>query len=451
MSDTLITGISGIRGLVGLDITPEVVARYAAAFGTIASESGNKHVVLARDTRTSGEMLGAAARAGLQSVGCDVIDCGVVPTPTAALAVEHHGAGGGLFVTASHNPAEWNALKFVGSDGVFLEEERGRRLLHLADGSQFSRASWDAVGSAIVDEDAVQRHLTCILELPEIDVARVRKRGYKVALDCVRGAGAAIMLDLLERLGCTAVGMDLEPDGQFPRAPEPLPENLVALGELVCRSRADLGIAVDPDVDRLALTDHHGTPIGEDYTLALAVDAVLAREQGPVVVNLSTSLVVDDVARDYGVKVQRVPVGEGYVARAMRSAGAVVGGEGNGGVILSRLHLGRDAPLAAALVLELLARESVGLSELVAKRPRYSIVKSKAPRGADMDEVYTVLGQRFPDAAPDRRDGLRLEWNDRWLHVRPSGTEPIVRLIAEAPSREDAEALVAVGREVVEG
>jgi phosphomannomutase len=271
-----------------------------------------------------------------------------------------------------------------------------------------------------------------------------------VVVDCVRGAGGTIMPRLLDTLGCRVDVLNGETDGRFPRAPEPVPENLTELGDAVRNAGAQLGIAVDPDVDRLALVDETGTAIGEDYTLAFAVETVLRRRTGPVVVNLSTSLVVDDAARQFGVTVGRAPVGEANVARAMRAAGAVVGGEGNGGVMLPALHLGRDAPLAAALVLDLLASNGGdSVSGRVGKRPRYTIVKAKAPRGADLAATYRTLEQRWPDATVDRQDGLRLAWADRWLHVRPSGTEPIVRLIAEAPGPTQADELVRAAREVL--
>jgi len=440
--------VSGVRGIVGRDLTPDLVARFAAAFGVLAAQAGRPSVVLARDARTSGPMFAAAARAGLQSVGCEVIDCGLIPTPTAQLAVEHHGAGGGIVLTASHNPIEWNALKFVGPDGVFLDADTGARLLALVEGD-IPRAAWDRVGEVRKDDGAVARHLDRLLALPDLDVAAIRRRRFGVALECVRGAGGTIMPRLLEALGCRVEVINGQTDGRFPRPPEPVPEHLGDLGAAVRRAGAQVGIAVDPDVDRLALVDETGAAIGEDYTLAFAVEAVLRRRRGPVVVNLSTSLVVDDAARAFGVPVQRAPVGEANVARAMRVAHAVVGGEGNGGVMLPALHLGRDAPVAAALVLDLLATDAAGIAARVAARPRYAIVKAKAPRGPDLSAVYRALEARFGDAAPDRQDGLRLAWPDRWLHVRPSGTEPIVRLIAEAPSRADADALVAAARDVL--
>ncbi|HEU5303206.1 MAG TPA: phosphoglucosamine mutase [Gemmatimonadales bacterium] len=455
MSATLMISVSGIRGHVGTDLTPELVARYASALGawSRSASSGRPAVVLGRDARTSGAMFARAATAGLMSVGVDVIDLGIVPTPTVQLAVEHHHAGAGLILTASHNSIEWNALKFVGPDGIFLDAEAGRTVRELAEKGP-PRAGWADLGQVREDPGAIGRHLDAILALSLIDVDAIRRRRFRVALDCVRGAGATAIVPLLERLGCQVHGINLETDGHFPRAPEPVPENLGELSRLVRASKADVGLAVDPDVDRLALVDETGHPIGEDYTLAFAVKAVLDRrttaaETPTVVVNLSTSLVVEDAARARGARFVRTPVGEANVARAIRDEGALIGGEGNGGVMLPALHIGRDAPLGVALILHLLAGSGVTLSQLVAAAPRYTIVKAKGPRGADLRKLYDRLRERFPEAALDERDGLRLAWADRWLHVRPSGTEPIVRLIAEAPTTGDAEALVATGRELL--
>ena len=457
MSDTLMISVSGIRGLVGSDLTPEIVARYAAALGAWSASagsgtaSGRATVVLGRDARTSGAMFAQAATAGLMSVGVDIIDLGIVPTPTVQLAVEHHRAAAGLILTASHNPIEWNALKFVGPDGIFLDAGAGRAVRELADRGP-PRATWSAIGRVRQDPGAIDRHLDAILALPAIDVEAIRRKRFSVALDCVRGAGATAMLPLLERLGCEVHGINLETDGLFPRPPEPVPENLGELSRLVRDTGAAIGLATDPDVDRLALVDETGRPIGEDYTLAFAVAAVLdgriSEASTPtVVVNLSTSLVVEDAARSRGARFVRAPVGEANVARAIRDEGALIGGEGNGGVMLPALHIGRDAPLGVALILHLLAATGVTLSSLVSAAPRYTIVKAKGPRGPELRPLYDRLRRHFPDATADERDGLRLSWRDRWLHVRPSGTEPIVRLIAEAPTPADAEALVAAGRE----
>jgi phosphomannomutase len=445
--------------LVGTDLTPEIVARWAAAFGLWARDgarpSGRRavrpSVVLGRDARTSGPMFAGAATSGLQSVGCEVIDVGLVATPTVQLAVEHHHAAGGIILTASHNPIEWNALKFVGPDGIFLDTVAGTRVRELATAESLPRANYDAIGGVEADGEAISRHLAAVLVLRGVDVRAIRRRRFRVALDTVRGAGGALMPELLERLGCRVTAINLETDGLFPRPPEPVPENLKALGALVRRKKADIGIAVDPDVDRLAIVDEKGRPIGEDYTLAFAIRAVLGRSDGrtagrSVVCNLSTSLVVEDAAREYGAKVVRAPVGEAHVARKIIALKAVIGGEGNGGVMYPAIHVGRDAPVAAALVLSLLARERTTVSDLVARAPRYTIVKAKVQRGARLESVYDGLRTRFSDATSDTQDGLRLSWPDRWLHVRPSGTEPIIRLIAEAPTSADAERLIEEGR-----
>jgi phosphomannomutase len=467
MSRDLIVSVSGVRGIVGRDLTPELVTRFAAAFGQLATEGAGGDIVLGRDARVSGPMFAAAAQAGLQSVGCRVIDCAVAPTPTLQLAVTHHHAAGGIAITASHNPAEWNALKFIGPDGLFIDQGQAKRLRELTEGDGVARRGWDGVGTVAQDRQAIGRHMAAVLGLKGLHPSTIRRRRLTVALDCVRGAGGTIMPLLLRRLGCRVVGMDLEPDGRFPRPPEPVPENLHALAELVRKRRADLGMAVDPDVDRLALVDETGTPIGEDYTLAFAVRALLGRDglQGTgvsrtglrrgsrptVVINLSTSLVVEDAARACGAEVQRVPVGEANVARAMRAAGSPIGGEGNGGVMLAASHLGRDAPIGAALVLELLARTRRTLSQLVAEQPRYVILKAKMGRVGQPGAAYERLRRELSGAVVDEQDGLRLGWRDRWLHVRPSGTEPVVRFIAEAPAREAAQALIAAARAALEG
>jgi len=464
MSDTLMISVSGVRGLVGTDLTPEVVARWAAAFGTWAgsgirdTRNGKRgprvRIVLGRDARTSGPMFADAATAGLMSVGCNIIDVGLVPTPTVQLAVEHHKAAGGIILTASHNPIEWNALKFVGSDGIFLDGVAGTRVRELAAGDSLPRANYNAIGGVEADSDAISRHLAAVFALRGVDVRAIRKRRFRVALDTVRGAGGAVMPELLERLGCRVTAINLDTDGLFPRPPEPVPENLKALGALVRRTKADVGIAVDPDVDRLAIVDERGNAIGEDYTLAFAIRAVLGKRDGgrgkgkTVVCNLSTSLVVEDAAREFGATVVRAPVGEANVARKMIELKAVIGGEGNGGVMYPALHVGRDAPVAGALLLALLARERATVSELVGRAPRYTIVKAKVPRGARLEQVYEGLRKRFGDAKVDTRDGLRLAWPDRWLHVRPSGTEPIIRLIAEAPTSADAQRLIEEGRQL---
>jgi phosphomannomutase len=351
-----------------------------------------------------------------------------------------------LAITASHNPVEWNALKFIGSTGLFLEADQGAAMRAIAEGV-IPRATWDRLGVVEPDGSAVARHLDAVLALPYLNVDAIRRRRFRVALDCCHGAGATIMPELLNRLGCEVTAIGLETDGRFPRPPEPIAENLGDLQRLVRESRADIGLAVDPDVDRLALVDETGRAIGEDYTLALTARVVLQRKPGVLVTNLSTSRIVDDVAIACGGRVIRAPVGEVNVATRMRDEGALIGGEGNGGVILTELHLGRDAPVGAALMLQLLAEANAPLSAIVGEYPRYSIVKDKLDRpNGSLESVYQALTSAFPDADVDRQDGLRFSWEDRWVHVRPSGTEPIVRVIAEARNEADARALVAQSR-----
>ena len=440
--------VSGIRGRVGEALTPEVVARYAAAFGAWSIAQGaSRQIVVGRDSRVSGPMFHRIVVGTLQLVGCDVIDIGLTTTPGCQLAVEHHHAAGGLMLSASHNPIEWNALKCIGSSGLFLEASQGLAMRALID-TGIPYATWDAIGSVTTDDQVAARHIESVLAIPYVDVEAIRARRFKVALDCVRGAGATIMPALLERLGCEVVGINMEPDGRFPREPEPIPDNLRDFERFAQGSGADIGFAVDPDVDRLALLSDEGRAIGEDYTLALAARLVLRHRKGPVVTNLSTSLLIDDVARAAGVEAVRAPVGEVNVAVRMRELNAPIGGEGNGGVILPEVHLGRDAPIGAALLLQLLVEEGRPLSAIVADLPRYVIVKDKLARpNASLDAVYGALRSAFPDATVDTQDGLRLSWPDRWVHIRPSGTEPIVRVIAEAPDEEAARELVRRSRE----
>ncbi len=451
----LMVSVSGFRGRVGRPLTPELVTSLAAGFGSFLQTRGDGRVILlGRDSRTSGPMFVRSAMAGLQSVGCEVVDLGMVPTPTLLLAVEDAGAAGGIGVTASHNPGEWNALKFASGEGIFLDGpamEAFQRHLTEVDPP---RADWREIGSVRRDPGAVDRHMDRILTLPYLDVPALKDRGFKVALDCVHGAGSVIMPQLLEALGCEVAGIGMEPHGRFPRDPEPTAENLKALGAFVRSEGADLGLAVDPDVDRLSLVDESGTPLGEDLTLALASAVVLRRKAGVVVTNLSTSQVLEDVARRHGGRVVRAPVGEINVARRMQEEGAVVGGEGNGGVILPDLHFTRDAPLGAALVLQHLLDEGGLLREAAGRWPSYVILKRKMsfPREA-LQDAYAALQEDLSPPDSDRADGLRVSWPEKrvWLHVRPSGTEPVVRLIAEAPGEAETVALLARAAEVLAG
>ncbi|HEY7472665.1 MAG TPA: phosphoglucosamine mutase [Gemmatimonadota bacterium] len=451
----LVISVSGIRGIVGESLTPEVVATYAAAHGAAAAaRTGRATVVLGRDARVSGPFLAAAAESGLRSVGCDVLDVGMACTPTILLAVEDESAAGGIALTASHNPAPWNALKLASHRGMFLTPAEGAEVLAMVDGGRIPRAAWDAPGGRRADADATARHVERILSDPLIDAGAIRRRGFRIALDTCAGAGALPALPLLAALGVEVDGLHLDPTGRFPRDPEPTAANLSELRALVADSGADLGLAIDPDGDRLALVDERGRTLGEDLTLALAADYVLGERPGTVVTNLSTSQVVDRVAESHGVAVRRTAVGEVNVALGMLEVDSPIGGEGNGGVIYPGIHHTRDAPVGIALLLSHLARSGRTLSDLASAIPAYSIVKAKLPlERIDGDALLTRAERALGAAQIDRTDGLKLLWPERqeWIHLRKSGTEPVVRLIAEAPDGIAAERLIERARALATG
>lgn len=441
-------------------MTPDVAVRYGAAFGRWLLETGaaadpGSVVIVGRDSRTSGEILAASTLAGLRASGVAAMDAGIAPTPTILLAVrDHERAVGGVVITASHNPVEWNGLKLATGAGRFVTPAGGSEIHRLFETGPVL-AGWDGLGGGGTLEGVAEHHIERVLSLDLIDVPAIRGRAVHVALDCVHGAGGAVLPELLRRLGCEVEGLGLATDGVFPRDPEPVPENLGELGRLVRSSGAEIGFAVDPDGDRLALVDGSGAAVGEDWTLALAAEYVLGTRTGPVVTNLSSSQSIERVAADAGVELYRSAVGEARVAEKMLATGAVVGGEGNGGVMLPDLNLTRDAAVAAALVLGLLARRGETLAELLGPRERFHMIKRKVSRGGlDPEQIYDRLRRAAPAGAEEvAEDGLRLTWPEtrEWLHVRPSGTEPILRLIGEAPTRGRAERLIGMAVQSVEG
>ncbi len=432
----LMIGVSGVRGRIDRDFTPRVIIAFSQAFGRLI---GGRKVVVGRDTRPSGEMCRHALLSGLLSVGCEVVDLGICPTPTVLLMVKELDASGGIAITASHNPIEWNALKFVGADGAFLGRAEMEKMMESVRAiSEDDRSRGIEFGTVTHFSEGVDQHIQAILDLDMIDVKRVQEKKFRVALDCVNGAGSAMVPKLLAKLGCEVLPLHCELSGFFPRGAEPVAENLEELSKFVRERGADIGMALDPDADRLALVDETGRPLGEEMTLALAVRFVLGKKRGPVAANLSTSMMIDVIAREYGVEVHRTPVGEIHVARRLEEVGGVVGGEGNGGVILPELHLTRDAPLAVALILQYLLESGLPLNSLASQLPSYEMIKGKVELRERQEVDLGSIRDAHSGAGIDETDGLKLMWDNEWVHIRKSGTEPIVRIIVEAENKERA-------------
>ena len=438
-----ILSISGLRGIVGDGLDPDYVLRFAQALGILA---GRGTIVVGRDGRATGPMLKRAVLAGLESVGCRVIDAGITATPTCGFLVRHLNASAGVEITASHNPVEWNGLKPFSSEGAVFDEARGKSLLALLGQDSLELSRWNSLGHTEGRPDAGEAHLARVLE--QVDVEAIRQRRLKVVLDCNHGSGSVLGPKLLESLGCQTVVLGGTPDGAFEHPAEPLKENLTGLCDAVRDRGADIGFAQDPDADRLAIVDNRGRYIGEELTLALCADYVLSCTPGPLVVNGSTSRLSADIAARHQCPFHRSAVGEANVVARMREVGAVFGGEGNGGVIDPRVGYVRDSLVGMAYVAAGLASgsptEQQTLADWVDSFPSYSIVKDKLACPADRVVLACqALEKQYPDATAVRGDGLRLDWPDRWVQVRASNTEPILRVIAEAPDEARARALCA--------
>jgi phosphomannomutase len=446
-ADDLIVSVSGIRGVVGGSLTPAAALAFASALGTHVQGG---RVVVSRDGRPSGAMLRHAILAGLTAAGCEVHDLAVAPTPTVGLAVRTLQAAGGVQITASHNPAEWNGLKLFGPDGRVLSAAEGRKIQALFEAGAAASVPWDRLGGTQAYHKAEDIHRERVLQL--VDVTAIRAARLRAFLDANGGAGGPLGRALLKSLQVETVCQGCDADGFFLHEPEPTEANLREIGPLVRQNGAHIGFALDPDSDRLALIDETGRYIGEELTLALAARFRLSRERGPVVVNMSTSRVVEDVAVRFACPFHRSAVGEANVADKMLEVGAVFGGEGNGGVIDPRVGLVRDPFIGMGLVLNLMAETGKALSELVAELPTYHIVKDKYTVDRErLPALFRTLETRWPEARADRADGLRLDWPDRWLHVRPSNTEPIVRVIAEAPEAQEATELCRAAGAMLKG
>lgn len=447
--------ISGIRGIVGESLTPDVIVKYASAYGEYCRQQRHENpaVILGRDGRNTGKIITNIISSTLLATGVDVRAIGICPTPTVAIAVERSGATGGISVTASHNPAEWNGMKFFATTGLFLDSKENEALWRIADVEHPRYATWNSLGKHSADESWIQQHIDAVLSLGYLDIHLIRQRRFKVVLDCINAAGGVIVPALLKSLGCEVVEMNCDVSGLFTRTPEPVPENLTDLAHRVKAEGADLGIAVDPDVDRLVLITEKGEPYGEEYTIASVVKFVLEHERHrspeahnamKVAVNLSTTRAVDDIASSCGADVIRTPVGEINVAKRMKAIGAIVGGEGSGGVILPAVHFGRDAIVGIGLLLQMLTEFGGTLSGLKATLPQYSIAKGKIElRKRSADSVLSrILASHTKNGRVNTDDGLKIDFPDHWVHLRKSNTEPIIRVIAEARTMAQAVRLV---------
>lgn len=444
-SDGLMAGVSGIRGIAGTGLTADIVFRYATVYSDLCAPG---IILVGRDPRASSGMVREAVITALRGAGRDVVDLEIVPTPTLFMNTALMGAAGGVMITASHNPEEWNGLKFADPRGRYLSPGDTRTLIDRVRSAGTDPAAADRSvrgGLRTEHERPVRNHTDRARAAAGVDIAALAGAGLTVVLDACNGAGSTIIPEFLERCGVRVHRIHCTPDGTFPRPPEPLPEALFDLGDAVRRTGAHLGLAVDPDADRLALTGPDGEPLGEERTLALAARQVLRSGAGPVVTNLSTSRMLDDVAEEAGVRLFRTPVGEINVAEMMETTRAVIGGEGNGGVIHPDVVLGRDALTGAAVILSALAGAGGDVGVLVAAIPTYAMLKRKYRLPEGGAEVFRERLSRSAGALgssdSDLRDGLRLEWPDRWVHLRPSNTEPVARLIVEAPSSQEAAGL----------
>ena len=445
---TLIKSISGIRGTIGGapgdNLTPIDVVKFTSAYATFirrAAGGGRIKVVVGRDARLSGEMVDRLVQGALMGCGADVIDTGLCTTPGVEMAVTHYKADGGIILTASHNPRQWNALKLLDAKGEFLSGADGAEILKMVGAEDFIYQDVSHIGRVIESVDFTAQHIADVLALPLVDAAAVRARRFKVVVDAVNSVGGVVIPELLRELGCEVICLNCEPTGEFAHNPEPLPENLTEISAAVVREKADLGIVVDPDVDRLALVNQDGSMFGEEYTLVAVADYVLSRTPGNTASNLSSTRALRDITEKHGGKYAASAVGEVNVVAKMKETGAVIGGEGNGGVIYPALHYGRDALVGVALFLTHLAETGMTMTELRASYPDYYISKNKMELtpAVDVDRILGEVKKAYKDERVTDIDGVKIDFPAGWVHLRKSNTEPIIRIYSEAADRESAD------------
>ena len=449
---TLIKSISGIRGTIGGasgdNLTPVDIVKFATAYVRFLAErrpaaAGRLKIVVGRDARLSGAMVNELIEGTLLGCGADVVNVGLCTTPGTELAVTAHKADGGIIITASHNPRQWNALKLLNADGEFLSDAEGKRVLALAEEEGFAYPDVDGLGHVLSRESFNAEHIRMVLSLPLVDVGAVRKRRFRVVVDAVNSVGGVVIPELLRELGCDVVELNCEPTGEFAHNPEPLPENLTEISKAIVREKADLGVVVDPDVDRLAFVSEDGSMFVEEYTLVAVADYVLSCRKGDTVSNLSSSRALRDVTERHGGHYHASAVGEVNVVAKMKEVGAVIGGEGNGGVIYPELHYGRDALVGVALFLTYLARTGLTMTALRATYPAYFASKNKIALtpAIDVDKVLRDMKARYAGEKVNDIDGVKIDFPECWVHLRKSNTEPIIRVYTEAKSMAEADAL----------
>ncbi len=448
---TLIKSISGIRGTiggkVGDNLTPVDAVKFAASYGTWLKRNSNKkelNVVVGRDARISGEIVQSLIVSTLQSVGLNVTDIGLSTTPTVEMAVMMEKADGGIILTASHNPKQWNALKLLNEKGEFLNGEEGLMILDIAERDDFDFVEVDDLGSLTKNDTYIQKHIDKIMELALVNKSIIEKSNFKVVVDAVNSTGGISIPQMLRALGVTdVVELYCTPNGDFPHNPEPLKENLTEISELVVKEKADLGIVVDPDVDRLAIISENGEMFGEEYTLVAVADYILSKVKGNTVSNLSSSRALRDVTEKHGANHQASAVGEVNVVKLMKDNNAVIGGEGNGGIIYPELHYGRDSLVGVALFLSLLAEKNISCSALKSEYPQYFMSKNKIQLTPeiDVDKVLDELKEKYGSEEISTIDGVKIDFEDKWVHMRKSNTEPIIRIYTEAKTQKDADEL----------
>ena len=445
---TLIKSISGIRGTIGGEVgenlTPIDIVKFTIAYTRfIASKNEAKRlkIVVGRDARISGEMVNDIIEGTLLGCGADVINVGLCTTPGTEMAVITHKADGGIIITASHNPKQWNALKLLNEKGEFLNDKEGKQVLALAEQEGFLFPDVDTIGKVILREDFNPTHIEQVLALNLVDVEKVKTRKFKVVVDAVNSIGGVVIPALLEKLGCEVVKINCEPNGHFAHNPEPLPQNLTEISEVIVREGADLGVVVDPDVDRLALVNEDGTMFGEEYTLVAVADYILSHTKGNTCSNLSSSRALSDITKAHGGEYAASAVGEVNVVTKMKEIGAVIGGEGNGGVIYPELHYGRDALVGVALFLTYLAELNIPMTELRKRYPAYYASKNKIELtpAIDVDKLLLTMKERYAQERVNDIDGVKIDFAEHWVHLRKSNTEPIVRIYTEAKSQEFAD------------